>query len=292
MKERIFKFWGWMTRTQPLLVAALLTGVVAILDNVTGTELRLFPLYFIPLSLIAGSRSTKFSVATAMGLTGVWALSNYNPAELGIYLGNIGSQLVAFVLVALLVSGHKVRADIQRQLASTDALTGLLNSRAFFEAANREIAIQRRRHYPITMAYLDVDDFKQVNAHLGHVGADKVLRDTARAMQESLRQTDFIGRVGGDEFVILLPDTAAGPASATLERLRQAVLQANQERRMKITVSVGAVVFEKPAKSVNAMMELSDQLMYDVKGKHKDGVALRRACELPAPSTPKIPVQT
>lgn len=292
MKEEIFRVWGWMTRTQPLLVAVLLTGIVAVLDKVTGTELRLFPLYFIPLSLIAGSRSMKISVVAATGLTGVWALSNYNPTELGIYFGNVGSQLTAFVLVALLVNGHKIRADIQRQLASTDALTGLLNSRAFFAAASREIAIQRRKHYPMTMAYLDVDDFKQVNTHLGHVGADEVLRDTAQAMQQSLRQTDFIGRVGGDEFAILLPDTAAGPAGATLERLRQAVLQANQQRHMKITVSVGAVVFEKAAESVNVMMELSDQLMYDVKGKHKDGVAVRRASELPAPSTAKIPVQT
>lgn len=290
MREGYLQVWHWATRKHPLFVALCLTSVVAVLDYVTGVALRLFPLYFVPLSLVAGAYSTRQSLATAFGLAGVWAVLNYDPSAVGIYLGNITSQLVAFSVVALLVSSHKNRADIQQQLASTDALTGLLNSRAFFSVASREIALQRRKRYPVTMAYLDVDDFKEVNSALGHMGADEVLRDTAQAMRDSLRQTDFIGRVGGDEFAILLPDTAVESSRTTLERLRSAVLSANQSRRMKITVSVGAIVFEEAPSSVNAMLELSDQLMYEVKQKHKDGVAVRSASQLPAPSTPNIPV--
>lgn len=290
MREGYYQAWRWATRKHPLFVALCLASVVAVLDYTTGVALRLFPLYFIPLSLIAGAYSTKQSLAAAFGLTGVWAILNYNPSAPGIYLGNITSQLVAFSVVTLLVSSQKHRADIQQELASTDSLTGLLNSRAFFSVASREIALQRRKHYPVTIAYLDIDDFKEVNSALGHLSADEVLRDTAQAMRDSLRETDFIGRVGGDEFAILLPDTNAESSRRTLERLRSAVLSANQSRRMKITVSVGAVVFDEAPGSVNAMLELSDRLMYEVKQKHKDGVAIRSASQLPAPSTPNIPV--
>jgi diguanylate cyclase (GGDEF)-like protein len=281
MSEISLWIWRGATRRHPLLTALLVTVLVVPLDYVSGTDLRLFPLYFIPLSLVAGSHSTRQALATAVALAGVWAASNYNPANPTVYVGNIASQLAAFVVVALLVNSHKSRADVQQQLASTDPLTGLLNSRAFFAAANRELAVQRRKLYPLTMAYLDVDDFKQINTTLGHMGADGVLRDTAQAMRRSLRQTDLIGRVGGDEFAILLPDTAAEPAFATLERLRLAVLHINEGRNTKITVSLGAVVFEQAAESVNTMLEVSDRLMYEVKGKSKDRVEVRRSSDLP-----------
>lgn len=290
MREAYIHVWQWATRRYPLFVALCFTSVVAVLDYITGVELRLFPLYFIPLSLISGAYSTRHALASALGLAGVWAALNYDSSALSIYLGNIASQLAAFSVVALLVNSHKDRADIQQQLASTDSLTGLLNSRSFIAVASREVALQRRKRHPITMAYLDIDNFKDVNATLGHLGADDVLRVTAQAMKDSLRQTDFIGRVGGDEFAILLPDTSAESSRATLERLQEAVLLANHDSRMKITVSVGAIVFEEAPRSVNAMLELADKLMYEVKKMRKDGVAVRLASELPAPSTPDIAI--
>jgi len=281
----------WTLRERPVLVAAVVTLLVGVIDYVTGTGLRVFPLYFVPLGLIAGSQAQKHALGAALLLTAVWASINYDPLNMNVYLGNIASQCVAFVVVALLINAHKLRADMHQQLASTDALTGLLNSRAFFRAASRELAVQKRKGYDLTMAYLDVDNFKDVNTNLGHLGADDVLRDTALAMLASLRETDVIGRVGGDEFAIILPDTSAESARITLERLRKQVLAANKDRGMNITVSVGAVVFQRPASSVNEMLELSDQLMYFVKGETKDGVAIRPAQDLPPASTPPLSLE-
>jgi diguanylate cyclase (GGDEF)-like protein len=164
---------------------------------------------------------------------------------------------------------------MQQELASTDSLTGLLNSRAFFSAAERELARQRRSKAALTMAYLDVDNFKAVNTQLGHMGADEVLRQSAHAMKRALRVTDTIGRVGGDEFAILLPDSDPAQVKGVLDRLRREVLAANKDQKMVITVSVGAVVFAEPATSVNAMLEESDELMYLVKREAKDAAQVR-----------------
>lgn len=279
MKEGTRRLLVWAIRKHPVLAACALTALIAPLDHTTGTELRLYPLYFIPLALVARAGTRLQSAAAAAGLSSVWAVSNYRPDVTNVFYMNVLSQLVAFSVVAVLVNGLKEQAERQRTLASTDALTGLLNARAFFQASTRELAVQRRRQTSLTMAYLDVDDFKKVNSTLGHLGADDLLRDMARVMKESLRGTDLIGRVGGDEFAIILPDTGKEPARGVLARLQKAVFDATRRNEMAVTVSVGAVVFDAPAESVNHMMDLSDQLMYSVKGATKDDVAIRLASD-------------
>src|SRR5690606_14757445 len=92
--------WKWVTRTHPLLGASLLTIAVGFLDHVTGTELRVFPLYFVPLALVAGSQSRGRALTAALALTAVWAVLNFDPEQAGIYLGNVTSQFVAFTVVA------------------------------------------------------------------------------------------------------------------------------------------------------------------------------------------------
>lgn len=266
-----------VAKKHPWLISLALSVGIAFVDYATGTRLRLFPLYFIPLAIVAGARSRKQAIGAAGALTAMWAISNFDPHALPIWAANAASQFAAFGFVAWLVNVHKARADLHKELASTDALTGLLNSRAFIAAAERELARQRRLKSALTMAYLDVDDFKAVNSILGHLGADEVLRQSSQAMRRALRSTDIIGRVGGDEFAILLPDSNPEQVQGVLDRLRREALAANQGLKVAITVSVGAIVFVEPAESVNAMLEESDELMYSVKGQAKDAARVRLA---------------
>ncbi len=142
---------------------------------------------------------------------------------------NILSQFAAFGLVAILVNLQKTRADLHEELASVDQLTGLMNSRAFYQSAVSELSRQRRKSHALTMAYLDIDDFKQVNTALGHVGADHLLRDVAQSMKQALRVSDYVGRLGGDEFAILLPETSETQAIEVLNRVRSRVLGVHVE---------------------------------------------------------------
>lgn len=264
----------------PLVSAVVFTVAIAALDYFSGVYLRIFPLYFVPISFIASERSLRATWGAAAIISIVWAVANYDEAHLVATGANIFSLFVAFATVGYLVNTNKQRADQQERLASTDALTGLPNGRAFHDRVAIHLALQRRVLNPMTLAYLDVDDFKQVNTTLGHSGADVLLQDVAAAMQSSLRESDLVGRVGGDEFAILLPATGLSEARFALQRLRKAVFSATSERAMPITVSIGAVIFESPAPSVSAMLEASDRLMYQVKGQAKDDLALCRAEDL------------
>jgi diguanylate cyclase (GGDEF)-like protein len=107
-------------------------------------------------------------------------------------------------------------------LARTDELTGVANRRAWTETLQRELAFSRRGHHPVSVAILDFDHFKRYNDAHGHPAADRMLRSTVAAWGEALRETDVLGRWGGDEFVLLLPSCDAGCAVFVIERLRAA----------------------------------------------------------------------
>jgi len=109
--------------------------------------------------------------------------------------------------------------ELQR-LANTDALTGLHNRRQFYELANQELARSRRTQAPVSLMMIDIDHFKQINDTYGHAMGDVVLQSLARTMKNSLREMDVIARLGGEEFVILLPQTSLGQATELAQRLR------------------------------------------------------------------------
>lgn len=122
-------------------------------------------------------------------------------------------------------SGVQLELMLNRMsdLAMVDELTGLKNRRSFFDAIESVIAASRRRGKPVAVALLDIDHFKDVNDTYGHSAGDSVLRDIAKRIEDTLRQEQIVGRVGGDEFVVLLPDTTPSQALVAIERVRKAI---------------------------------------------------------------------
>ena len=134
----------------------------------------------------------------------------------------------------------------------------------------------------LTVAYVDADDFKGINDRYGHAYGDEVLRSIANTLKQNLRETDSISRVGGDEFVILLPETDAEQAHAVLSKL-QSVMAASMARfETKISVSVGAVVFDEPPLDVDALTKASDAAMYRAKANGKNGIFFHSFAAKPA----------
>jgi len=160
----------------------------------------------------------------------------------------------------------------EKEISRTDALTALANRRAFYEAADVERARAARYSRPVTLAYIDLDNFKHVNDSLGHAVGDELLTRVARLLKENLRFTDTAGRLGGDEFAILLPETGAQAAELVLKKLRQILLHAMSERNWPVTFSIGAATFIDNASSVNEMVQIADGLMYIVKKSGKDKI--------------------
>jgi diguanylate cyclase (GGDEF)-like protein len=188
--------------------------------------------------------------------------------------------LLVLVAEALLVFRPLVRkvADFAGRLvtlATVDPLTGVLNRRALMETAAREMARSARTGRPPAVIAADIDRFKAVNDAFGHDGGDAVLRGFAETVRGCLRETDAFGRIGGEEFVAILPETGAQGALLVAERLRRAVAAGRYgERGIAVTVSLGVAIAAPADASVEAVITRADRALYEAKRAGRDRVVL------------------
>ena len=176
------------------------------------------------------------------------------------------------------------RLLLQEQLASEalhDQLTGLANRTLLQERMDESITRALRSGSPLAVLFVDLDGFKAVNDHLGHVIGDSVLREVAGRLRDSVRASDVVGRFGGDEFVIVCPDTTEETSMAVAERIRASIAQPLERvaDRYRVTASVGVALWEpaEVAVEADALFRLADEAMYRCKDAGKDCVTLVRA---------------
>ncbi|MBD0328322.1 MAG: GGDEF domain-containing protein [Pyrinomonadaceae bacterium] len=184
-----------------------------------------------------------------------------------------------FLFVNHLVSELRATLKNLEKLARTDNLTGLTNRAFFLDILNCEIEKSLRHQEPLTLAYIDVDNFKQINDRFGHNFGDRLLQIVAHTTTNTLRKVDVIARIGGDEFAILLPRTSYVSAEVVLKRVQKSLLCSMQQENLSVTFSIGAVTFERPPGSVNEIIEIADNLMYSAKNKGKN-LLQHELCEL------------
>jgi len=253
-------------------------GMFAIggIDYASGAELRIFPLYLAPVSFVAWYRGRSSALAAAALCAGAWLGANLmaglrfsHPA---ILVANTFVQGVSFAIVGYLIATLRVALVQERGLSRTDPLTALLNQRAFHEDAAGILARCRRAGHPITVAYIDLDDFKTVNDTLGHETGNAVLLTTAGQLRRAVRPSDVVARIGGDEFALLLPEVGPSAAALTLERLRSSLAVVDPSGRNAVTVSIGGVTFTTPPDDVAEMLARADSAMYEAKASGKNRV--------------------
>jgi len=162
--------------------------------------------------------------------------------------------------------------DSVQQLANTDALTGILNRRRFFELAEQEFARAGETNMPLCVIMLDVDDFKQFNDRHGHKVGDAVLTLVAETCKNSLRTDDILGRMGGEEFTVALPNTRLEDALEVAARLRHAIQHANFNGVSAVTVSVGVAEYDQTCKSLDVLLDRADKAMYASKNSGRNQV--------------------
>jgi diguanylate cyclase (GGDEF)-like protein len=160
-------------------------------------------------------------------------------------------------------------------LASTDSLTGAANRREFMQRAEQEIARVQRNQEPLCLLNMDLDHFKKVNDEHGHQVGDEVLKSVVGVCQRVLRPGDLLGRVGGEEFSVLLPETDFSEAGVVAERLRSAIEQ-NQTKsngtNIKSTVSIGVGVFDHQQDSLRELLKKADDQLYQAKNNGRNRV--------------------
>lgn len=165
------------------------------------------------------------------------------------------------------------------QLAVTDPLTGLHNRRSVYSHLEREFVRAKRYEHPLAVAMLDIDHFKKVNDTYGHQTGDQVIRLVADALRRTIRQTDLAGRFGGEEFLILAPETGREHALTMAERIRLAVEEASavSPGGPPVTVSIGVATTEVPdATSSEELVRLADEALYRAKREGRNRVVAAR----------------
>ena len=258
------------------IYSVLTTVGLGWLDYVTGYEISFSFFYLIPVFLITWYVSRQSGLGMALLTIIVWATSNrlagqqYSSEVIRIW--NAILRLAFFALTVNLLQIVKATLDRERQLSRTDYLTGAVNSREFHHLLQAEIIRSQRYHHPLSLAYLDLDNFKTINDQFGHQAGDEVLQLFSSTIRNSLRKVDTLARLGGDEFAILLPETDHTAAQGALFKVREAILNQLPPQYSGVTVSIGVVSFTYPPDSPEVMLHHADNLMYQVKSSGKNHV--------------------
>lgn len=279
--------------SQQSAVFHVTTGValvilLGILDWATGPYLVFSTFYLFPVCLVAwfaGKRAgIVVSAAAAMASLLADVLTGDFPVHPLVPYWNATARLAVFLAFTYTVWRLRGALERERDLARIDPLTGVANTRCFLEVVHTEVQRARRARYPLTLAYLDIDDFKTVNDELGHAAGDALLREMAGMIRQSLRGTDVVGRLGGDEFAVLLLDAGEGQAEAVLERIRQGLAATRVGAREPVTFSIGSVTWAGGEQAAEEFVKAAENLMYMAKRAGKDRITVRRLGEAAPPA--------
>ena len=175
------------------------------------------------------------------------------------------------------------------QMAATDPLTGALNRRSFTERAQAELGRAKRYGRPSTLLAIDADRFKSVNDRYGHAGGDAVLKAFVEAVGTCLRPSDLLGRIGGEEFVVLLAETGIEGAEVAAERIRERVAGLEVESaadRIRFTISVGVAAVGEGRDALANALERADVAVYSAKDLGRNRVVVGAPPRTPDPATP------
>ena len=195
-------------------------------------------------------------------LLGVLNVESRRPSAFGIeelaVLQTVASQL------AIGLDNLRSRERLQ-ELAIRDPLTGLYNRRFLDEAVTKEVAAARRYRHPLTFLYLDVDGFREVNNRLGHLKGDEVLRRIGEYLVNNVREADYVARIGGDEFLIMLPETD-GEVDVIVQRLKDGMARAFSDLGVPIGLSIGVATWEPEGEfDLDRLLVEADTRMYEDK---------------------------
>jgi diguanylate cyclase (GGDEF)-like protein len=282
MARQLRGFFESLEKKSPLfwtIMGLTIIGLLGFLDYLTGNELTLSLFYLIPIFLVTWAVNRQIglfmSFISALTLLDAEIAAGQTYSHPIFYFLNTLVRALFYVVVVYLIAELQKSRKEEQLAARTDFITGAVNARYFNELLQMEISRIRRYPHPITLVYVDVDNFKLVNDLFGHRIGDEVLRCIATELKAQLRITDTVARLGGDEFVMLLPSTRQPEARVVVSKVYTNLIEIMRQRNWPVTFSMGAVTCEFTPYSAEQLVNMADELMYEVKNSTKNDIRFR-----------------
>lgn len=255
------------------ILSLILIGYV---DYQIAPEIALSIFYLLPIAVMTWFISRQAGLVTCL-LSAIAAflsnpLSQNTPNSSLVSYWNATIVFTFFLTISYLLAQLRRVLEQSQELARIDATTGIPNKRLFLELADLELKKSHRYRHPLTVISIDVDDFKVINETKGQNIGDQLLQNVASTLINNLRETDILARIGGDEFILLLPGSGYEPAQIVIYRIQQELMDVMQENEWPVTFSIGAVTFIDPPTSVEVMIQYAHRLMYFVKRNGKNSL--------------------
>ncbi len=229
---------------------------------------RHFSSWFFGTLLLVQSLVLLLRAVVAMsGNVGTSNASNGPVQSIYLLTANFMTLLMAVGFMA--VATRRLQTVMEHR-PNSDPLTNVLNRRGFAAAYGREVALMRRHAKPMTLLSIDLDFFKAINDKYGHAVGDQVLVHTARTTVSALREIDHVARFGGEEFIVLLPQTTQERAQTVAERIQSLRCAASDSELPAYTVSIGIACQSMPDESMEAVMARADAALYKAKALGRD----------------------
>ncbi len=273
--KTLFNYLYKIPKAHILFISLLMVILLGILDYLSGYEISFAIFYLFPVVLVAWFHEKNYAFFIAILSAAIWMYADINSgntySHFAIPIWNAVMRLGFYLITIFALIEIKKLLENEQNSARIDYLTGINNSRAFMEKAEKEIKRSARYGHPFTVAYIDIDHFKQINDLLGHTQGDILLRTTAKTIKDNLRSTDIVSRLGGDEFAVLLVETNEENTKTILNHIQTKLLDIVKENNWPVTFSIGAVT-SYDAYDLDILIKEADHLMYKVKESGKNNI--------------------
>ncbi|MEO8164102.1 MAG: GGDEF domain-containing protein [Betaproteobacteria bacterium] len=262
------------------LMIVFISWVVWYTGQIRSPLLNLYLLPIIASALIFGKLPTALKVGAVIGCLMIFAYDPKTKTLLALpFWGELLAISAPIILVAyittMLSADIRYAVDKIKQVSDTDELTGIYNMRAFSGMLHRAFRQAVRYGHPLSVVMIDSDNLKQINDKHGHESGNRLLQHLVRDIREQLRGSDVMARFGGDEFIVLLPETANKGALETAERIRKAIEASRFDvlsGDTAITVSVGVASYPDDGGNLEVILEKADKAMYRAKQRGRNQV--------------------
>jgi diguanylate cyclase (GGDEF)-like protein len=274
-----------------MVSAALTAFLIAGNPHAAVNSQTAYPLYLIALSATTirlDHRACAIAGLAAVGqyafiVLAVFLLWNMNSPDFAPFqYGMFDTQAQLGRILILAAAGSlgtlvNLRMQTPHILSAADSLTGMMNRRTFEDRWQGEVARARRYGRPISIAAIDIDYFKQFNDTYGHAAGDTALQSVSRVIRSRVRTGDFAARIGGEEFVVALPETNSVNATAMAEQLRRAIAEnpirvPGHQGTVAVTISIGVASWPEHGEEISRLLERADDRLYEAKLAGRDQV--------------------